>query len=112
MTAFDAIHDQAHPARVLGNIRRALRPDGIFLMQDIATHSTIAENLDHPLGSFLYTLSFGHCMSVSLAQGGVGLGTCWGRHQAETLLGEAGFTQIDRHSLPHDILNDFYLVRP
>ena len=27
VTAFDAVHDQAHPAMVLSNIRRALRPD-------------------------------------------------------------------------------------
>lgn len=112
VTAFDAIHDQAHPARVLTNIRRALRPDGLFLMQDIATHSDVEGNLDHPLGSFLYTLSFGHCMSVSLAQGGAGLGTCWGRAKARTLLDEAGFSRVERHTLPHDILNDFYLIRP
>lgn len=112
VTAFDAIHDQAHPDRVLANIRRALRTGGLFLMQDIATHSDVADNLDHPLGAFLYTLSFGHCMSVSLSQGGAGLGTCWGRHQARTLLEAAGFSSIERHTLPHDILNDFYLVRP
>jgi 2-polyprenyl-3-methyl-5-hydroxy-6-metoxy-1,4-benzoquinol methylase len=112
VTAFDAIHDQAHPERVLSNIRRALRPGGLFLMQDIATHSDLAGNLDHPLGPFLYTLSFGHCLSVSLAQGGAGLGTCWGRGRAEALLREAGFTQMERHALPHDILNDFYLLRP
>lgn len=112
VTAFDAIHDQAHPDRVLANIRRSLRPDGLFLMQDIATHSDVADNLDHPLGPFLYTLSFGHCMSVSLSQGGAGLGTCWGRRQARTLLEAAGFSGIERHTLPHDILNDFYLIRP
>lgn len=112
VTAFDAIHDQARPQRVLSNIRKSLRPDGLFLMQDIATHSDVARNLDHPLGAFLYTLSFGHCMSVSLSQGGAGLGTCWGRSEARRLLEAAGFSTIERHTLPHDILNDFYLVRP
>ena len=34
--AFDAIHDQARPADVLRNIRRALAASGVFLMQDIA----------------------------------------------------------------------------
>lgn len=112
ITAFDAIHDQARPRTVLANIRRALRPDGLFLMQDIATHTEVADNLQHPLGAFLYTLSFTHCMSVSLAQGGAGLGTCWGRRQARELLEDAGFREPELHSLPHDILNDFYLVRP
>jgi len=112
VTAFDAIHDQARPETVLANIRRTLRPDGLFLMQDIATHSDVADNLDHPLGAFLYTLSFTHCMSVSLAQGGAGLGTCWGRRRARDLLLDAGFGEPELHALPHDVLNDFYLVRP
>ena len=36
VTAFDVIHDQAKPAEVLANVRRALRPGGLFLMQDIS----------------------------------------------------------------------------
>ncbi|MEO5959628.1 MAG: class I SAM-dependent methyltransferase, partial [Opitutaceae bacterium] len=35
IATFDAIHDQARPDRVLANIARALRPDGVYLMQDI-----------------------------------------------------------------------------
>ena len=35
ITAFDAIHDQAEPEKVLVNIRKSLKTDGIFLMQDI-----------------------------------------------------------------------------
>src|SRR4029079_4294507 len=35
ITAFDAIHDQAAPRRVLRGIREVLRPDGVFLMVDI-----------------------------------------------------------------------------
>lgn len=112
VTAFDAIHDQAEPERVLANIRRALRPGGLFLMQEIATHSDVADSLDHPLGPFLYTLSFGHSLSVSLARGGSGLGACRGRRRVEALLRAAGFTQMERHGLPNDVLNDLYLMRP
>lgn len=110
VTAFDSIHDQARPDTVLSNLHRALRPGGLFLMQDIATHSALDENLGHPLGPLLYTLSFGHCMSVSLAQGGAGLGTCWGRELAEEMLARAGFQGIRVHRLPHDILNFFYVM--
>src|SRR3972149_2784039 len=39
VTAFDAIHDQARPDQVLAGIARVLRPDGVFLMQDIAASS-------------------------------------------------------------------------
>ena len=48
VTAFDAIHDQAHPAGVLRNIRRALRPDGNFLMVDIKASSKVEENIELP----------------------------------------------------------------
>ncbi len=41
ITAFDAIHDQAQPARVLENIHRALRPGGVFLMVDIKASSKL-----------------------------------------------------------------------
>jgi SAM-dependent methyltransferase len=112
ITAFDIVHDQAAPATVLRNIRRALRPDGLFLMQDIAAQSRLEENVRHPLGPFLYTISFTHCMSVSLGQGGAGLGTCWGRQLAEQMLVDAGFSRVEVHQLPHDIMNFWYLVTP
>ncbi len=68
ITAFDAIHDQAAPRRVLRAIRDALRPDGVFLMVDIATSSHLERDLDNPMAPFLYTVSTMHCMTVSLAQ--------------------------------------------
>ena len=51
-------------------------------------------------------------MTVSLSQGGAGLGTCWGRESATRMLRDAGFTSVELHRLPHDPLNEFYLVRP
>ena len=48
VTAFDAIHDQAHPARVLAGIASALRDGGVFLMVDIKASSHPHENLDLP----------------------------------------------------------------
>jgi hypothetical protein len=99
------------PAAVLRGIHRALKPDGAFLMQDIDSSSHLHKNLEHPLGTFLYTISCMHCMTVSLAQGGVGLGTCWGVELAEEMLGEAGFTEIVFHRLPHDVMNCFVVAR-
>ena len=89
--AFDAIHDQAHPGRVLANIHRSLRPGGTFLMIDINASSNLEDNLETPWASFLYAVSLTHCMSVSLGQGGDGLGTVWGVQTAERMLREAGF---------------------
>ena len=108
---FDAIHDQADPARVLRNIRDALRTSGIYLMQDIRADSTLEGNLGHPAGPFLYTISTLHCTSVSLGGGGVGLGTAWGEQLALAMLAEAGFTGVSVEQLPHDMMNNYYIAR-
>ncbi len=108
---FDAVHDQAHPATVLSHIRRLLKPDGVYLMQDIDAASDVADNLDHPLAPFTYTVSCMHCMTVSLAQGGVGLGAAWGEQLALSMLKDAGFDNVQTHRLPHDIQNIYYLCR-
>jgi 2-polyprenyl-3-methyl-5-hydroxy-6-metoxy-1,4-benzoquinol methylase len=110
ITAFDAIHDQAQPATVLRNIVSLLKPDdGIFLMQDILSSSLLKNNLDHPLGTFLYTVSCLHCMSVSLAQDGLGLGAMWGKEKAIEMLKEAGFKKVEVKQLPHDFQNYYYI---
>jgi 2-polyprenyl-3-methyl-5-hydroxy-6-metoxy-1,4-benzoquinol methylase len=111
ITTFDAVHDQAKPLNVLKGINRALTDDGIYLMQDIHGSSEVQNNMDHPVGPLLYTLSTTHCMTVSLAQGGDGLGTMWGQEKAQELLTEAGFTDIVIHQLEHDFQNDYYVIK-
>lgn len=111
VTAFDAIHDQARPDQVLHGIRRTLKPGGIFLMQDIGASSNVAENRDHLLGPLLYGISCAHCMTVSLAQGGLGLGAMWGEQLTREYLSNAGFSDIEKHELEHDFQNYYYVVR-
>ncbi len=111
VTAFDSIHDQAWPRRVLKGIERALRDDGTFLMVDIRASSELHENLSHPLAPSLYTFSTTHCMTVSLALGGEGLGTVWGEQKARELLAEAGFTRVSVETVPTDFLNNYYVAR-
>jgi len=111
ITAFDAIHDQQRPDVVLAGIARALAPDGVFLMQDIAASSHVHENVDHPIGPFIYTISCMHCMTVSLAEGGAGLGAAWGKHKALEMLAAVGFDDVRVESLPHDIQNYYYVAR-
>jgi 2-polyprenyl-3-methyl-5-hydroxy-6-metoxy-1,4-benzoquinol methylase len=60
VTTFDAIHDQAQPLRVLRGIYRALKPGGVYLMQDIRGSSHVRNNIGHPLGTFLYACSTMH----------------------------------------------------
>ena len=110
VTTFDAIHDQAWPLRVLTGIRRALEPEGVYLMQDIGGSSHVHENIGHPLGTFLYTASCLHCMTVSLAQGGEGLGAMWGEQKTRDYLQKAGFRSVTTHRLAHDPMNNWYVV--
>jgi len=111
VTTFDAVHDQARPLAVLRGIFRTLKPGGVYLMQDIHASSHVHQNCDHPVGTLLYTISCMHCMSVSLAQGGEGLGAMWGREQAGDLLRQSGFQSISVHQLAHDVQNDYYVIR-
>jgi SAM-dependent methyltransferase len=111
VTAFDAIHDQAAPRRVLRGIRESLRADGVFLMVDIAASSHLERNLDNPLAPFLFTVSTMHCMTVSLAQGGEGLGACWGEEKARELLAEAGFSTVSVSRVEGDPTNAYYVCR-
>ena len=111
ITTFDAIHDQAKPLNVLRGIHRALKADGVYLMQDIRGSSHVHNNLDHPIGTFLYAISTMHCMTVSLAQGGEGLGAMWGEEKTREYLQKAGFRTVDTHHLAHDIQNNWYVVR-
>jgi hypothetical protein len=96
---------------VLRGIHRALRADGVYLMQDISGSSQVHNNVGHPLGTLLYTVSCMHCMTVSLAQGGEGLGAMWGEEKTREYLGKAGFRHIETHRLAHDIQNNWYVVR-
>jgi 2-polyprenyl-3-methyl-5-hydroxy-6-metoxy-1,4-benzoquinol methylase len=111
VTTFDAVHDQPRPLSLLRGLHRALRDDGVYLMQEIKGSSHVHENLDHPIGPFLYTISCMHCMTVSLAQGGEGLGAMWGEQKARAYLAEAGFGSVEKRELAHDIQNDWYVVR-
>jgi ubiquinone/menaquinone biosynthesis C-methylase UbiE len=111
ITTFDAIHDQAKPRNVLRGIYRSLKKDGIYLMQDIRGSSFVHRNINHPIGTFLYAISTMHCMTVSLAQGGEGLGAMWGEEKAREYLEAAGFRSIETNQLKHDIQNNWYVIR-
>ena len=111
ITAFDAIHDQGKPLNVLKGIQRALKSNGTYLMQDISGTSRLEEDIHHPIGPFLYTISCMHCMTVSLAQNGEGLGAMWGEAKTKEYLQKAGFSNIETNKLAHDIQNNWYVIR-
>jgi 2-polyprenyl-3-methyl-5-hydroxy-6-metoxy-1,4-benzoquinol methylase len=111
ITAFDTIHDQTQPTKVLKAINASLNNTGFFLMQDIAASSNVEKNIDNLLAPALYTISTMHCMSVSLAFNGEGLGTMWGKELAVKKLDEAGFKDIKVKNIEGDIMNYYYLSR-
>jgi len=109
--AFDAIHDQSHPLEALKGIRYMLAPGGMFSMVDIKARSNQADNVAHPMGPFLYTVSLMHCLPMGLNDNGAGLGMMWGQEKAEDLLRKAGFEYIEITEMEHDPFNLHHLCK-
>lgn len=110
ITAFDAIHDQRDPATVLRRVNEALAPDGAFLMIEFKFASDVEDNIGNPFAPMYYGMSLMHCTTVSLAQGGPGLGAVWGERVARGMLAEAGFTRVDLLDSPRP-QNCIYVCR-
>ncbi len=110
VTTFDAVHDQARPDLALAGIAASLRPGGVYLCVDIKGTSTVVGDMDLPLAPMLYAISTMHCMTVSLAEGGLGLGTMWGEKVARKMLADAGFTSVELREIPEDIANNYYIA--
>jgi SAM-dependent methyltransferase len=108
--AFDAIHDQVDPVAVLDRVHAALSPGGVFVMFDIRASSQLEKNIGNPTGPLLYATSTLHCMTVSLAHGGAGLGTVWGEELALRMLADAGFTDVTVHEVPDDPMDSVYVA--
>jgi SAM-dependent methyltransferase len=111
ITAFDAIHDQKDPDAVLRGVRQALARDGAFLMVDFKFSSRVEDNVANPYAPMYYGISLMHCMTVSLALGGKGLGTVWGEQTATQMLRDAGFGSIQVLDTPRP-QNYMFLCRP
>lgn len=94
ITAFDAIHDQKAPATVLRSVCRALASSGSFMMIEFKFSSRLEDNVKNPFAPMYYGISLMHCMPVSLAVEGEGLGTVWGEQVARQYLADAGFGNV------------------
>ncbi len=111
ITAFDVIHDLPEPVGLVRAALDALAPGGVLIVVDVKAHTGIEHNLDHPMGPWMYGISTMHCLQVSLASGGPGLGACWGEERAVELLTEAGATTVDVGRAPADRANLIYTCR-
>jgi SAM-dependent methyltransferase len=110
ITTFDSIHDQRDPAAVLASIARALAPGGVYFMVEPKASSHLEDNIGNPFAPYLYGMSVLHCMTVSLAEQGAGLGTAWGEQTARRMLAEAGFTSVEVTDAPGP-QNSIYVCR-
>ena len=97
---FDALHDQVDPAGVLRSIHAALRPGGVLFMKEPHGADDLEGNRRNPMAPILYGVSTLHCMTVSLAHDGAGIGTLLGEGLARQLLAGAGFGDVRIHPSP------------
>ncbi len=113
MITFDCIHDMTRPSEVIASIRRAIKPDGTWLIKDIRSKPGFKDNLKNPMLAMLYGFSVSSCMSAALSEeGGAGLGTLgFNPEVAETMVREAGFARFTMHDF-EDPGNLYYEVRP
>jgi 2-polyprenyl-3-methyl-5-hydroxy-6-metoxy-1,4-benzoquinol methylase len=114
ISTFDCLHDMAHPEIVIATIRKALKPDGTWMIADIHGQPSFEQNLtDNPLAALMYGFSVLCCMSSAMSEpGGAGLGTLgFPEPVARRMVAEAGFTRFKSHDLDNPI-NAYYEVRP
>ncbi|MDH3190799.1 MAG: class I SAM-dependent methyltransferase, partial [Acidimicrobiia bacterium] len=109
ITSFDVVHDLGDPEAGMRHIRQALRPDGVFLMMEPAASSNLEDNLT-PRGALLYGVSAMHCMTQSLAAGGQGVGTAWGRQVIEATARRAGFITFEHLDGISNSFSDFFVL--
>jgi SAM-dependent methyltransferase len=108
---FDALHDQVAPDAVLARIHAALVPGGTLVMKEPRAGDTLEENLQLPFAPVLYSISTLHCMTVSLAHDGAGIGTAFGTGLAHRLLADAGFEGVEVHDAAGDPMDAIYVAR-
>lgn len=106
---FDALHDQVDPTGVLDRIHEALAPGGVFVMKEPRVSSNLEDNIGNPMAPLVYSTSTLHCLTVSLAHDGAGLGTAFGEQVARRLLGDARFTDVAVHDAPGDPMDAVFV---
>src|SRR5271154_2292682 len=114
VTTFDCLHDMTRPDLVMQAIRKAIKPDGTWLIADIHGEPTFEQNLkENPLAPLMYGFSVLCCMSSALSEpGGLGLGTLgFPEPVARQMTAEAGFTRFTARDFENPI-NAYYEVRP
>lgn len=97
VTTIDVLHDATHPADLISQVKKALKPGGVWILCDINGLATVRENIEqNPAAPMLFAFSTCLCMSCSLStKDGAGLGTLgFSTPVATKMLTEGGFSDV------------------
>jgi 2-polyprenyl-3-methyl-5-hydroxy-6-metoxy-1,4-benzoquinol methylase len=106
---FDCVHDMVDPIGALKAIRGSLSDDGVHFWSEPNASDQPLENRNL-VGRAFANISPLHCMTVSLAHGGAGLGTIIGEVGAKKLADEAGFSRFEKLAIDNPF-NQFFALR-
>ena len=109
VTSFDCIHDMTDPVGALRSIRKVMAEDGVYLWSEPNASREAVEN-QNPIGRVFHAVSPMHCLTVSLAHGGAGLGTVIGEQGARELAEEAGFSEFEKLAIDNPF-NQFFALK-
>ena len=96
VTCFDCLHDMGDPAGTAAHIRRALKPDGTWMVVEPMAGDRLEDNLN-PVGRLYYAGSTMICVPTSLAQEvGAALGAQAGEAKLRAVMTDGGFSRVRR----------------
>ena len=110
---FDCLHDMTRPADAIAAVRRAIAPDGTWLVKEIRCWPTWEQNRKNPMLAMFFGFSISACMESATSEpGGAGLGTVGLNGELlESMARDAGFTRFAVHDVD-DPANLYYEIRP
>lgn len=110
VTMFDCLHDMGDPLGAARHVRRAIAPDGTWMIVEPAAGDRVEDNLN-PVGRAYYGFSTLLCTPASLSQpGAAALGTQAGPERIREVVTEAGFTRF--RLAAQTPFNNVFEVRP
>jgi SAM-dependent methyltransferase len=110
VTVFDCLHDMGDPAGAASHIRKALAPDGTFMIVEPFAGDRLEDNLN-PVGRMYYAASTMICTPGSRAQEvGACLGAQAGEARMRQVVTQGGFTRFRRAA--ETPFNLIYEARP
>jgi 2-polyprenyl-3-methyl-5-hydroxy-6-metoxy-1,4-benzoquinol methylase len=109
VVAIDCVHDMVDPVQSLRAMAGVLSANGAVFWSEPSGSREPLENRN-PQGKLRANLSPFHCLTVSLAEGGAGLGTIIGEAGARELAGQAGFRSFEKLPIENP-MQQFFLLR-